>query len=139
MKILIDTNIVLDFLLTREGLHESSSKIIKLAYEEDTFEYVTASSITDIYYLVNKNVKNSKETKEKIKLLLELISVLEVSSSDIKEALNLDWKDFEDSVQYVVALHHGVDLIITRNKTDFQDSTLPVYTPDEFLEIVDSI
>lgn len=134
MKLLIDTNVILDFLLNRPKLSEASSEIIKLTSEEDTIECVTASSITDIFYILNKELKNVSIAKHEISELLELITVLEVTNKDIQDAIHSDWDDFEDSVQYYVALNNSVDIIITRNRKDFLKSVLPVYTPEEFLQ-----
>lgn len=135
MKLLIDTNVVLDFLLVRPGF-EASSEIIGLTSQEGTIECVTASSATDIFYLMNKELKDAGECKRKLSVLLEIVTILKVTSEDIQDAIRSDWEDFEDSVQYFVALNNSVDIIITRNKKDFSKSVLPVYTPEEFLQFI---
>lgn len=136
MKLLIDTNIILDFLQKREPYYEDASAIFQLSVDNEVIECVTASSITDIYYLVNKEFKDVKKTKERIQDLLELITILDVTNKDIQDAIRSEWKDFEDSLQYVVALHNSVDAIITRNTKDFSESSIPIYSPKEFLNFI---
>lgn len=136
MKLLIDTNIILDFLQKREPYYEDASAIFQLSVDNEVIECVTASSITDIYYLVNKEFKDVKKTKERIQDLLELITILDVTNKDIQDAIRSEWKDFEDSLQYIVALHNSVDAIITRNTKDFSKSSIPIYSPKEFLNFI---
>ena len=136
MKLLIDTNIILDFLQKREPYYEDASAIFQLSVDNEVIECVTASSITDIYYLVNKEFKDVKKTKERIQDLLELITILDVTNKDIQDAIRSEWKDFEDSLQYIVALHNSVDAIITRNTKDFSESSIPIYSPKEFLNFI---
>lgn len=136
MKLLIDTNIILDFLQKREPYYEDASAIFQLSVDNEVIECVTASSITDIYYLVNKEFKDVKKTKERIQDLLELITILDVTNKDIHDAIRSEWKDFEDSLQYIVALHNSVDAIITRNTKDFSESSIPIYSPKEFLNFI---
>lgn len=136
MKLLIDTNIILDFLQKREPYYEDASAIFQLSVDNEVIECVTASSITDIYYLVNKEFKDAKKTKECIQDLLELITILDVTNKDIQDAIRSEWKDFEDSLQYIVALHNSVDAIITRNTKDFSESSIPIYSPKEFLNFI---
>ena len=136
MKLLIDTNIILDFLQKREPYYEDASAIFQLSVDNEVIECVTASSITDIYYLVNKEFKDVKKTKERIQDLLELITILDVTNKDIQDAIRSEWKDFEDSLQYIVALHNSVDAIIIRNTKDFSESSIPIYSPKEFLNFI---
>ena len=110
--------------------------LFQLSVDNEVIECVTASSITDIYYLVNKEFKDVKKTKERIQDLLELITILDVTNKDIQDAIRSEWKDFEDSLQYIVALHNSVDAIITRNTKDFSESSIPIYSPKEFLNFI---
>ena len=83
-----------------------------------------------------QRVQRRKKTKERIQDLLELITILDVTNKDIQDAIRSEWKDFEDSLQYIVALHNSVDAIITRNTKDFSESSIPIYSPKEFPESV---
>ena len=128
---MLDTNVVLDVLLNRPAFVQNSAAILRVASEEIQ-EFITASAITDIYYIARKELRGSLQAKALIRNLLQIIHVAAVSEVDIWAALESDWKDFEDSVQKTVAEHQRFDYIITRNPSDFKDSNLPVLTPQEF-------
>ena len=104
MKYLIDTNIILDVLLRREPFYNDSANVLNLSGQKDITLYVTASSITDIYYIAYQTLRNKEEVKQMLIKLLKIVLVASVSGEEIKNALALPWKDFEDSVQYSVAL-----------------------------------
>lgn len=131
MRIMLDTNVVLDVLLNRPAFVQNSAAILRVASEEIQ-EFITASAITDIYYIARKELRGSLQAKALIRNLLQIVHVAAVSEVDIWAALESDWKDFEDSVQNTVAEHQRFDYIITRNPSDFKDSNLPVLTPQEF-------
>ena len=131
MQIMLDTNVVLDVLLNRPAFVQNSAEILRVASEEIQ-EFITASAITDIYYIARKELRGSLQAKALIRNLLQIVHVAAVSEVDIWAALESDWKDFADSVQNTVAEHQRFDYIITRNPSDFKDSNLPVLTPQEF-------
>ena len=128
---MLDTNVVLDVLLNRPAFVQNSAAILRVASEEIQ-EFITASAITDIYYIARKELRGSLQAKALIRNLLQIVHVAAVSEVDLWAALESDWKDFEDSVQNTVAEHQRFDYIITRNPSDFKDSNLPVLTPQEF-------
>ena len=137
MRLLIDTNVILDYILARKGFREDAKRIFELAAYDQAYEFVSSSALTDIFYHVNKSLRNSYETQDKLRELLELISVLDVTGHTIQKALDLHWADFEDAVQYAAALENDVDCIITRNGNDFEKREIPVLSPAEFLEGLD--
>ena len=136
MRLLIDTNVILDYLLARPGFQGDAVRVVSLAAYDDTFEFVSSSAITDVFYHIRKELRDSYAAQEKVRDLMKIITVLDVTQRDIAKALDLHWKDFEDAVQYAVALSHDVDIIITRNKKDFEGNEIPVLTPGEFLQTV---
>lgn len=131
MQIMVDTNVVLDVLLNRPAFVQDSATILRAASEEIQ-EFITASAVTDIYYIARKELKDSLQTKMLIRNLLQVVHVASVSEVDVWAALDSNWKDFEDSVQNAVAEHQRFDYIITRNPSDYKDSSLPILTPQEF-------
>jgi predicted nucleic acid-binding protein len=135
MKILIDSNVVLDLLLERGAFYDPALRVFSLS--KGSFRlFVSASTITDIYYIV-RNLKKSKEIAlESLKNLLAMVDVAAVTGDEIRQAVNLDWSDFEDAVQYAVGESIAVDYIVTRNKNDFASAVLPVVSPDEFLALL---
>ena len=128
---MVDTNVVLDVLLNRPAFVQDSATILRAASEEIQ-EFITASAVTDIYYIARKELKDSLQTKMLIRNLLQVVHVASVSEVDVWAALDSNWKDFEDSVQNAVAEHQRFDYIITRNPSDYKDSSLPILTPQEF-------
>lgn len=133
MQVLIDTNVVLDVLLNRDDFVQDAVTILKLP-EGSVQKYVSASAITDIYYIARQEIKDKAEVKNLLKTLLQIIHVADVSEDNILTALDSDWSDFEDSVQNAVAESHNYDAVITRNKGDYKKSNLKVFSPKEFLE-----
>jgi predicted nucleic acid-binding protein len=136
MKVLIDTNIVLDVLLKRQPYCQDAAKIIVLSEKEIIETYASASAITDIYYITQKAYKDKKIVVDLMKKILEVISVATVTGNNIYHALDLGWNDFEDSVQYVVGESISADYIITRNAGDFNNNTIEIVTPEQFLNII---
>jgi len=134
MKILVDANIALDVLLERQPFYLSGSHILGLS-KGGVGLFISASAITDIYYIIRKKL----ERKTAVSLLRDLLANVEiasVSSKEIRRALDIDWNDFEDAVQYVTGESLAVDYIVTRNTSDFASAVLPVVTPDELLRII---
>ena len=136
MKLLIDTNVILDVLLKREGFYEDSAKILKLAGDSEYHLFVSASAVTDIYYISRKVLSDRKSAIEKLQTLFEIVSIAAVSEDEIKNAIKAEWKDFEDSVQYSVALIQKLDGIVTRNKSDYEENSVTVYEPVELLNSI---
>ena len=132
MQVLIDTNIVLDVLLNRTYFVQPAVQILKLS-EDSVQKYVSASAITDIHYIAYQEIRDKTKVRELLRKLLQIIHVADVSEENILSALNSDWKDFEDSVQNAVAESHEYDAIITRNKKDFKESNLKVFSAEEFI------
>ena len=135
MKLLIDTNVVLDVLLRREPFSKTAAEVLNLTQRDDVQEYVSASAITDIYYIANKQMKDRDAVRDLLKRLLMIVSVAAVSEREIQNALNLAWGDFEDSVQYSVALLNEMDGIVTRNPSDYQEANIRIWLPEQALEL----
>lgn len=135
MKLLIDTNVVLDVLLRREPFFRTAAEVLNLTQLDEVREYVSASAITDIYYIANKQMKDRDAVRDLLKRLLMIVSVAAVSEWEIQNALNLAWGDFEDSVQYSVALLNEMDGIVTRNPSDYQETNMRIWLPEQALEL----
>jgi len=133
MNILIDTNVVLDQLVKREPFYENAERIRLLSEKGYINCYISASAVTDIYYIAKKELNDKNTVISLIENLLETTSVAAVTETSIHEALNLKWDDFEDSVQYVAGQNILADFIITRNPKDFSGSAIEVLSPEEFL------
>jgi len=133
MQVLIDTNVILDAIL-RRGEFSRLARLLIQKHEEKLFKgFVSASAITDIYYLVEKERKREFALLA-VKKIVRMLTVIPVNVKIIKAALDSDMNDFEDAVQAAAAQDCGIDIVITRDKSGFHDSGLNVYFPDEFLE-----
>jgi predicted nucleic acid-binding protein len=136
MKLLIDTNIILDVILKREPFYNDSLSILNLSKRNDVCEYISASAVTDIYYIAYRALKNHDIVKHLLHELFVIVNVAEVTELEINNALKSDWKDFEDAVQYSVAMSKEIDMIITRNPDDYSNSNIQVLTPAQALKII---
>jgi predicted nucleic acid-binding protein len=135
MKILIDANIILDVLLERHPFCISGAQVLSLS-KGGIELLISASAVTDIYYIIRKQLKNKKDAMILLKNLLESVNIAAVTNNEIYRAIDLDWSDFEDAVQYAVGEAISVDYLVTRNTYDFAEAALPVVTPDELLGIL---
>ena len=135
MHVLIDTNVVLDVLLDRTLFVHDAAAILTIP-EPVVYKYISASAITDIYYVAYKELHDKQKVKDIIKRLLSVVRIADVSEENILFALESDWNDFEDSVQNAVAESHNFDAIITRNSADFKNSKLNIFPPKDFLEFI---
>lgn len=133
MKLLIDTNIIMDILLKREPFFEKSVEIMNLVLEGEVQEYVSASAITDVYYIAYRQMRDKKMVRCLIANLLKVVSIACVSEKEIENALALEWNDFEDSVQYSVALLNDMDGIVTRNPSDYKRAEVSIWSPESLL------
>jgi len=137
-KVLIDTNIALDILLKRSSFYASSAAVFAFAEKMIITAYVSAASVTDIFYIASKNI-GKENTREAIKHLFHAFEPVTVTGDNIFKALDLNWDDFEDSVQYVVGESFSVDYFITRNTKDFSGSNIPAVTPEKFINIITAV
>ena len=137
MKLLIDSNIILDYMLEREPFFDAAKNVLNLAEKDDDItEFVSASAVTDINYIAYRTLKNRDLVYSLIKKVLKMVNVAAVTNEEITNALNLNWKDFEDAVQYSVAVSNGMDAIITRNMKGFSQAEVKILTPEEMLESI---
>lgn len=132
MRIMIDTNIVLDTLARREPFFEQSQAVLQLVATGSIEGAITASTITDIYYILRKHL-GSEALRSALYGLIELLEVVEVTRADCLTALNLPMDDYEDALLVCCAGNWRADCIITRNAKDFTHSPIRAITPQEFL------
>ncbi|GHV75416.1 twitching motility protein PilT [Spirochaetia bacterium] len=135
MNILIDTNVALDALLERTPFYAAAAKVLSLSTLGVRI-FVSASAITDIYYISRKQTGSKKTAMELLKRLLLNVGAATVSGAEIRRAIALDWGDFEDAVQYAAGESLAVDYIVTRNPADFSSSPIEAVTPDQFIRRV---
>jgi len=132
MKILLDTNVVLDALLAREPFVAMARDIFILVENEEVEAYLCATSVTTIHYLMQR-ATNKAQADALIVTLLGLFEVAPVNKAILSDASTHNGTDYEDSVIYTAAKDVGVDMIITRDNTGFKNSSISVVNPSEFL------
>lgn len=134
MKIMCDTNVIIDVLLEREPFVEDSCRVLSLCEEHRVDGFVSASSVTDIYYLVRKYTHSTDLAYKAIGKLLEIIKVCSVTNNDVLTAFQRKARDFEDCLVATCAKSIHCEYIITRNKKDFEEFDISLLTPAEFLQ-----
>lgn len=131
-KILLDTNIILDIALERRDFFEKSKELMLTLNKLNIPSYVTATTVTDIYYILKKS-KGHQLTISFLKNLFDFINIAGVDKEVVIRALISELTDFEDAVQTECASQNDINIIITRNTADFKKSKLVIVTPSEFI------
>ena len=137
MKILTDTNVIIDALTSRKPWNESAEKIFLMAANHTIEMYITASSATDIYYLIRKYMHQTQKAKAVLERLFSLTGILEVTANDCLEALVSSIGDYEDAVMEKVASRNDMNYIVTRNIKDYQGGNTKIILPDDFVKLME--
>jgi predicted nucleic acid-binding protein len=132
VKILFDTNVVLDVMLDRVPFAEPASELMSLVESKKISGLLCATTVTTIHYLSTR-VLGSAKAQNQIRDLAMLFEIAPVNRTVIEHALVSKFSDFEDAVLYQAARHAGAKAIVTRDLKGFKESELPVYSPDEML------
>lgn len=133
MKAFLDTNVVIDFCGVREPYFQDAAMIIDMADRGEIDIIISSLSFINIAYVLRKQYPKEVVMK-KLNELMNLCHVSSIDQNVIKQALELEAKDFEDSVQFLSSVNATADLIITRDKTGFSEFGIPVQTPRQFIE-----
>jgi predicted nucleic acid-binding protein len=136
-RVLLDTNIIIDLLAKREPFDQDARKLFSFADKEKVILYTSALSIANISYVLLRKRK-PEETKQILRKLKLLIGILCLDEKVINLALNdNEFNDFEDCLQYYSALENKIEIIVTRNLKDFENSKIPVMTARQLNEIIE--
>ena len=138
MKVLVDTNVVLDVLLDRHPFSEAATRIFALVEKSEIEGFLCATTVTTVDYLLGRAL-TPRKTRSTLKRLLDLFEVAPVNRPVLEAALRSDISDFEDAVLEQSGKLVRVDAIVTRNIKDFKKSTVAVFDPAELLAAVDAI
>ena len=137
MRILIDTNILIDFVARREPFFVDALKVLELCQQEIVEGAVAAHSIVNMTYILRKNFT----AEELSKILLRLCKIFQVESIDLAKLTaalnNRDFSDFEDCLQTQCALNFRADYVVTRNVKDFAASEVPAISPENFFKLLE--
>lgn len=138
MKILADINVIIDALTSREPWKEDAEKIFLMAANQSIDMYITASCVTDIYYLIRKYLHDTEAAKKIMEKLFLLVGILEVTAEDCIEALVSSVNDYEDAVVEKVASRKNMDYIVTRNIKDYQAGNVKIILPGDFVNFMET-
>ena len=133
MKVLIDTNVILDVLCARKDFLEDSSKVWRYCEVNKIDGYISALSVPNIVYILRKELTPEK-TQEIINRIFLIFQVTDLKANDLKKAATMKSNDYEDSIQMICAYRIKADFIITRNIKDFNLSKVPAIKPSELIE-----
>jgi predicted nucleic acid-binding protein len=134
-KILIDTDVVLDFFFDRMPFSEHAAIIFSLCELKSIQGFITPIIYSNVYYLLRQTAKHEKVI-EKLNQLLSITDVLDMNKEVVRTALNSKFKDFEDALQNYAAVNSGViDTILTRNIKDYKNSEIAVFTPEDYIKL----
>jgi len=131
-NVFVDTNIIIDLLAKREPFYKDAQDLFTLSDKKEIQLCISSISFANAYYSIVKHHKDVDAKKYLAKFKV-LVKVLPLEDKAIELALASDFNDFEDGLQYFVAMDNESDIIITRNKKDFKSSKIPVMTAGEYL------
>ena len=130
-KILIDLNIILDF-LNKRNFHEEAANIINMCVEKKLYGFIAAHEITTLSYFLLKEKKDKNKAADIISALLDMFNIIPIDEKILREALFSPVKDYEDAVIEVSSVKNSIDYIISRNLGDFKSARVQVFTPEQF-------
>ena len=133
MKLLLDTNIVLDVLMDRMPFSDFAVELFSRIEDGTMIGYLCGTTITTVYYLASKSI-GAPRARQEIKKLLNIFEVAPVNRHVVESALFAEFDDFEDAVIHAAACQVGADAIVTRNQKDFKKSRIPVYSSEEMMK-----
>ena len=137
MKAIIDTCVILDYLQGREPFFDDALNLAIGSANREFEAYISANSITDLYYIIHKHTLDDKETRKHLTNFTQVFGITDTLAEDCIYALHSEMTDYEDAVMSETASRTGVDYIVTRNVRDYTKSKIPAVTPGEFLEKVE--
>ncbi len=135
MRVLIDTNVLLDVLCGREGFAQAAAVVFKLCETGRIEGFVSAVSVPNIMYILRKEL-NAEKTADILKMLNLIFRIADLKAGDLTEAAALKFPDYEDALQYVCAKRIGAEYIVTRNEKDFRSGSLPALSPGKLIKIL---
>lgn len=134
IRLMIDTNIFLDVLLQRDPFFESSKAVLKLCEDKKVQGFLSASSVTDIFYIVRKGLQSTDSAYRALGSILDIVKVLTVTNDDVLNAFMQKASNFEDCLLATCARSNKCSVIVTRNKKDFLDFGITLMSPEEILK-----
>jgi len=133
VRVLIDTNIVLDFLLQREPFFQDAEMLFQTIDAGQVTGYITATTLTDIFYISRKHTRSIEQARQAVSATLNAMAICPIDRDVLESAFNSGLNDFEDAVQIFSAVAQELDAILTRDTKGFLSSPVPVLSVQELL------
>jgi predicted nucleic acid-binding protein len=134
-KVLIDTDVILDFFFDRKPFSDDAAKILAMCEKKEINGNITAVILSNVYYLLRQSANHNKVI-ESLNTLMSIIDIVNIDKKTVMNALNSNFKDFEDALQnYAAEADNEIRIIVTRNIKDFKNSKLGVLTPENYLAL----
>ena len=137
MNILMDTCVIVDVLQDRKPFSEDGKALFLAVANQKIKGYLSAKSVTDIYYLIHRYTHNDQESRKILNQLFALFGVLDTTGEDCRKAIFSEMKDYEDAVMVQSAWRCDMDGIVTRNLKDYEKGTVPFFSPRQLLEEIE--
>jgi predicted nucleic acid-binding protein len=138
MRAYVDTNILVDLVLSRQEFLPDAQRVFAIGYAGEAQLVVSALSFVNTVYLGRKYKFPMGDVLSKLRMIADFVDVADLSGKNVVDMLTSGWRDYEDATQYRSAIDEQADCIVTRNKKDFKAGTLPVLSPVEFFNKIDS-
>jgi predicted nucleic acid-binding protein len=136
VKVLIDTNIALDFLLQREPFLQDAELLFESIERGEVAGCVTATTLTDIFYISRRHTRSIEQARQAVSEMLTVMVICPVDRAVLELAFDSGFNDFEDAVQIFSAVAQGLEAIVTRDAQGFSSSPIPVMSVQEVLQQV---
>jgi predicted nucleic acid-binding protein len=133
IRALIDTNILLDFLLQREPFFQDADLLFQAIATEQVIGHVTATTLTDVFYISRRHTRSIERARQAVSETLIAMAICPIDRAVLESALDSDFADFEDAVQIFSAVAQKLDAIVTRDRQGFTNSPVPVLSVQELL------
>jgi predicted nucleic acid-binding protein len=138
VRILLDTNVVLDFVLARQPFFVEANKIFVKLQNGDFDAFVSAITPINVFYTTRKE-KDKTVAFAAIEELLKLVQITKCDNRIFQDALLLRFNDYEDAVQHEYAIWENLDAIVTRNTKDYKNASVKIYSPNDFLQFLQTV
>jgi predicted nucleic acid-binding protein len=133
-RVFVDTDIIYDLLAKREPFYQAAARLFTLADEGKIQIFISSLSIANIHYLLSKE-KSSFEAKQILRKFKLLVQIAPLNEKIIDLALNSEFNDFEDAIQYYSALQNEIEILLTRNLKDYKKAQITVLTAQDFINL----
>jgi len=133
-KVFVDTDIIYDMLAKREPHYQAAARLFTLVDEDQIQIFISALTVANIHYLISKQ-RTATKAKQIIRNFRLLVHIVPVNEKIIDLALNSDFSDFEDAIQYFSALENDIELLLTRNLKDYKKAGIVVMTAQDYINL----